>query len=187
MTSMMEPEDSNNMQAIIEKLTAQVSHPSELDAATKNLSMPAFLLNFYFATLQDLSPIGKAIYIPVQITEREGGRKSLFYLDQGEEVLAGIYVTDQGGVMLRYIKRVTGDSLPAQTGDIYSLRITSREGKAFFQGQGNLEMIDPSIGKGTFMFTGTSKATEALIVPQVISTVADCECFSLICGHPQQF
>src|SRR5439155_16646299 len=72
-----------------------VQHAGELDAATKNLGFPAFLLNFYLATSVNLSPIGleAAVHIPVQITEREGGRKSLYDLAQGEQVLAGIYVT----------------------------------------------------------------------------------------------
>src|SRR5437762_1482286 len=96
----------------------EVHHSSELDAVTKNMGMPASLLNFYLATRVDLSSsteigIGKAVYIPVQITEREGGRKSIYGLLPGEEVLVGIYVTDEA-IALRYMERKTGSSLPAQ-------------------------------------------------------------------------
>jgi hypothetical protein len=68
-----------------------VQDPSGLDAATTNAGRPAFLLNFYLATQADLSPmgLGTVVYIPVQITEREGGRKSVYFLDQNEEALIG--------------------------------------------------------------------------------------------------
>src|SRR6266566_5138071 len=88
------------------KLFQQVYHPDEIDEATKNLQIPASLLNFYLATPIDLSSVGlgQAVHIPVQITAREGGRKSLYYLKAGEEMLEGIYVTNQV-IALHFIKR----------------------------------------------------------------------------------
>src|SRR3989442_2880822 len=64
----------------------------KLDEVTKNLNMPASLLNFYFATSLDLSLVGlgHVVHIPVQISKREGGRKSILYLEAGEETLTGI-------------------------------------------------------------------------------------------------
>ena len=123
--------------------------PDKLDATTKNLGMPASLLNFYFATQADLSSIGlgKAVHIPVQVSEREGGRKSIYYLDQNEEILAGIYVTSEG-LALRFVRRVTGSSLPAQAGDVYSTRITNRAGELVFEGQETLQAFDPQTGEG---------------------------------------
>ncbi|HZU04054.1 MAG TPA: hypothetical protein VFA10_30610 [Ktedonobacteraceae bacterium] len=129
----------------LDKLTGRIDHPDELDEVTKDLGAPAYLLNFHCATPMDLSPIGlgEAVHIPVQISQREGGRKSIFYLDQGEEALVGILVTNQG-IALRFMKRETGNSPRAQKGDIYSTRITSREGEPIFEGKGELDEIDPS-------------------------------------------
>src|SRR2546428_10095750 len=129
----------------MEKLRQQVHHPDEIDEVTRKENIPASLLNFHLATPVDLSSVGlgQGVYIPVQITEREGGRKSSYYLKAGdEETLVGIYVTNQG-IALRFMKRVTGESLPAQTGDIYEQRITSRERELISQFEGKLEVINP--------------------------------------------
>jgi hypothetical protein len=91
--------------------------------------------------------LGSAVYIPVQISQREGGRKSLYYLNAGEEVLAGIFVTGQG-IALKFIKRDTGSSLPAQTGDMYSIRVTNLAGEVIVQEQGGLEVVNPATGSG---------------------------------------
>src|SRR6266446_5020482 len=91
----------------------EVDHPSKLDEATKDMGKPASLLNFYLATWVDLSSsvdlssigLASAVYIPVAISPKEGGRKSLYDLEQNEEILTGIYVTSVG-IALRYVKRV---------------------------------------------------------------------------------
>ena len=139
--------------SIVKELSKRALQPDELDEVTKNLGIPAFLLNFYLATSVDLSSIGlgNVVHIPVQITKREGGRKSLYYLNPGEATLAGIYVTNQG-IALRFMERVTGRSLPAQTGDVYFERITNREGEVISQREGTLEIVDPLTGTGKFHF-----------------------------------
>ncbi|SRR6266487_1129316 len=128
----------------IAKKLEQVRHPDEIDAVT-NAEAPASLLNIYLATPADLSPIGlgQALYIPVQISGRDGGRKSLYYLDEQEETLMGAYTTSQG-IALRYMRRLTGQSKPAQTGDTYALRITNRDGEAIYEDDGVLEITDPT-------------------------------------------
>lgn len=133
----------------MEKLLAMVAHPYQIDEATKNLGIPPRLLNFHLATPADLSSmgLGNMLHIPVAISKSEGGRKSLYYLEPGEEVLAGIFVSSNE-IALRYIKRETGNETPAQTGDIYSLRITTRDGETIFEDRGDLEVIDPRIGHG---------------------------------------
>jgi hypothetical protein len=95
------------------------------------------------------------VYIPVQVSSREGGRKSLYFLAPGEEVLAGIFVTSDG-IALRYIKRLTGKDVPAQTGDAYSERITSRDGRPVFEGIGRLEVFDPTKGFGRLVIDRTA-------------------------------
>lgn len=136
---------------IVETLRQQMPQPDQIDAVTDSLHMPAYLLNFYLATPLDLSSIGlgHVINIPVQITDRPGGRKSLFFLQPGEETLAGIYVTSQS-IALRYMKRLSGQSIPAQTGDTYAERITNREGIVISQGESRLEMLNPAEGSGRF-------------------------------------
>src|SRR5947209_20214773 len=92
---------------ILEKLTELISHPDQIDRVSNKLSVPAVLLNFHLASPADFSSIGlgNGIFIPVQITKRKGGRKSLYYLNPGEEILTGIFVTNQA-IVLRYIRRV---------------------------------------------------------------------------------
>ena len=131
----------------------QVDHSSKLDEATKGMGKPASLLNFYLATSVNLSWIGlptPAVYFPVMITEREGGRKSLYDLEQNEEVLTGIYVTSEG-IALRFVKRVTGNSLPPEVGDEFSTRMTNRAGQSVFEGQAKLQSFDPKTGEGHFV------------------------------------
>ena len=132
-----------------EALLGSVRSPEQIDDATNRLGIPPRLLNFNLATPIDLSAIGlgKAVHIPVQISNREGGRKSLYFLNSGEEVLAGICVTDDG-IALRYVKRLIGRGLPAKTGDVYETRITTVQGKTVYQEQGRLEVLDAEHGKG---------------------------------------
>ncbi len=170
-------EEQNRIMETLKENLKGVQAPDELDAATKNMGMPASLLNFYFATQVDLpgKTSGKAVFIPVQIAEREGGRKSLFFLDQNEEVLAGIYVTHEGGVVLRFVKRVTGTTIPAQAGDVYSARITNRDGELIFEGQEELLRFDPQTGEGQFVLSSSTESFNTLLA----ATPHRCTFFSL--------
>ena len=145
-------EEQNHMLDTLKEKLKNVQDPSELDAATQHADMPARLLNFHLATLVDLpwQESEKAVFIPVQITDREGGRKSIFFLDEGEETLVGIYITSEGGIALRYMKRATGSTKPAQEGDVYSIRITNRDDELVFEGQEKLLSLDLQTGQGNF-------------------------------------
>ncbi|HEX8139269.1 MAG TPA: hypothetical protein VF544_17030 [Pyrinomonadaceae bacterium] len=138
-----------DMPAAAERVLGSVSGPEQIDDVTKRAGLGARLLNFNLATPVDLSyaGLGKVVHIPVQISEREGGRKSLYFLNPGEEVLAGVFVTDDG-LALRYVKRLDGKGTPARTGDMYQTRVTTAQGKAIFQEQGRLEVIDAAHGRG---------------------------------------
>lgn len=135
----------------LDQLVQMVNNPGEIDGATKELKIPARLVNFYLATPADLTGLdiglGKALHIPVAIADREGGRKSLYYLEPGEEALAGIFVTGDS-MALRYVKRETGEGVPARTGDQYSLRIATRDGINLYQDQGTLTVLDARKGRG---------------------------------------
>ena len=138
--------------AAVEDLKNSVRRPEDIDGATRRLGIEPRLLNFNLATPVDLSEmgLGRAVHIPVQISEREGGRKSLYFLNPGEEVLAGIFVTDDG-LALRYVKRLTGRGSPARTGDTYETRVTTADGKAVHREEGRLEVLDPERGTGQFV------------------------------------
>ncbi|NMO18827.1 hypothetical protein HPC49_07170 [Pyxidicoccus fallax] len=139
-------------------LKERVSRPEELDPVSKELNIPARLVQFHLATPTDLSELGlgQATHLPVAISDSEGGRKSLYYLEPGEEVLAGFFVTNNG-LALRYVKRESGEGVPAQTGDIYTERYTTREGRELFAGQGKLEVVDAEKGSGHVNLTQTPK------------------------------
>src|SRR5688500_8500000 len=90
--------------AVIDQLRDMVHAPDDIDRATQELGLDPRLLNFHLATVVDLSPLGlgPSLHIPVQITNRAGGRKSLYFLDVDEEVLAGVLVRELG-IILRYV------------------------------------------------------------------------------------
>lgn len=127
-----------------------VTGPSEIDAACDTLGIPARLMNFNLATPQDLTDfnMGHCIHIPVAITTRTGGRKSLYYLSNNEEVLAGIFVNSTGFAK-RYVKRISGIAVPAEDGDEYEERwVNHDESILLYKGAGELEILDSDIGLG---------------------------------------
>jgi len=138
-----------------EELSSSVRGPEDIDQVTEKLGISPRLINFNLATAVDLSDIGlgRAVHIPVQISDKEGGRKSLYFLDSGEEALAGIFVNEDG-LALRYVKRQSGEGTPARTGDSYQIRITTLDGKTIHEEQGRLKVIDPKIGKGELVIAG---------------------------------
>lgn len=181
-------EEQNRMMETLKGKLVEVQDPGKLDEATKNADMPAALLNFYFATQVDLSSIdlGTAVYIPVMISTREGGRKSVYFLDKNEEVLVGIYVTREGGVALRFVKRVTGSSLPAQAGDVYATRITSLDGEMVSEGQEQLQEFDPQTGAGQSVPAPSTESSNGFLAPEVAAprpqTPKGCILWGLICN-----
>ncbi|MDD4150958.1 MAG: hypothetical protein PHE33_13120, partial [Bacteroidales bacterium] len=135
----------------LEELKALVNNPAEIDNATAALGIPPFLLNLYLATSTNLRflniGLNEAVYIPRQITERDGGRKSQYLLRKGETTQAGVFMADSG-MMLRYVTRLTGESEYAQTGDIYLEQYLTRYGKLIYEADGTLEIVDITKGIG---------------------------------------
>jgi hypothetical protein len=150
------------MPAAFEGLKRLVRRPEQIDGATKRLRIEPALINFNLATPVDLSDIGlgKAVYLPIQVSDREGGRTSLFFLSPGEKVLAGIFVSDDG-VALRYVTRLDGRSNPARTGDLYETTVTNMQGEAIHQEQGRLRVIDPEHGIAEFIPLGGGRSAGA--------------------------
>ena len=143
----------------LEQLKEMVNKPSEIDAATIELGIPPFLLNLNLAVATDLSflniGIDKAVYIPRQVTDREGGRKSQYNLCKGETTQAGVYLAESG-MMLRFVTRVTGDTKNAKTGDIFMEQYRTRDGRLIFEGTGVLKITDEKKGIGQYELAQTN-------------------------------
>lgn len=137
-----------------------VSSPSDIDVATEALAAPPQLFNFHFAT-KVTTPLGKGLYIPVQISERAGGRKSLYYLVPGEQVMAGVFVVD-GSAFARLVRRESGVDVPARTGDVYTESFATLGGEVLFSGTGPLQVLDPEHGIGLLHLDGPSLRGESV-------------------------
>lgn len=170
-------EEQNHLIETLQEKFKAADYLKKLDEGTQ-----ASLLNFYLATQVDLSwlGLGKAVHIPVQVAESEGGRKSVYCLDQGEEVLTGIYVTCEG-IALSFMKRVSGSSFPAEVGSVYHTRIENRDRKLLFEGEEILQSFNRESGVGSFSTlagTGAYKDLSPLAGP--ISPHKICF-FNLVC------
>lgn len=141
-----------------EALKERANSPAEIDPATIELGIPAELFNVELATPADLSylniGLGKSVYIPKQIADREGGRKSQYLLCKGETVMTGIYANNCG-ILRRFVTRLTGDTPKAKTGDIYMEQLRTRDGRLTYEGTGALKITDERKGIGEITFAQT--------------------------------
>jgi hypothetical protein len=145
---------------VMESLVNATSNPSEIDENCNELNVPAILANYNLATPIELSylniGLSKGVYIPKQITTREGGRKSLYNLSIGESVIAGIILSEDC-MMLREVTRLAGTNDDfAENGDIYQERLLSRNGVLIYEGEGPLEITDEAKGQGNISLTQTT-------------------------------
>jgi len=149
--------------SVIDQLRDKVNRPEDIDRATKELGLEPRLLNLHLSTVVDLTSVGlgPALHIPVQVSTREGGRKSLYFLNVDEEVLAGIFVRELG-VILRYVKRTSGKSSRAETGDTYTERLANLAGDTLWESSGPLEVVDAEKGQGHISFSNASLQSEAV-------------------------
>jgi hypothetical protein len=144
----------NPSKELIAALTQKVSSPDEIDKATEQLAIPPRLINYHLASTIDLSDIGlgNCVYLPVQISNLGGGRKSLYLLNPGEKTMAGIFV-DGKDVYCRYITRESGSSSLAKSGDVYTEEIRKTDGTVIVSGSGKLNIKDPKKGMGELTVT----------------------------------
>jgi hypothetical protein len=153
------PIKCENCPPITSELSLQVNHPSEIDGKCEELGVTAILANYFLATPVDLSylnmNLSEGVHLPRQISTREGGRQSLYYLQVGETAMAGI-ITTEDSLMVRYVTRVTGTGVHAQTGDIYREQLRSRSGELIYEGEGTLHILDINKGKGKIHLEQTS-------------------------------
>jgi hypothetical protein len=145
-------EIDNNLTSLdgrLGRLIESVDHPDQLDAMTQRLGIGAALVNCNAASVMDLADIGlgQVVHLPVQVSDRQGGRKSLYFINPKERIRAGFFVNGQGAAE-RYVTRETGTSFPAATGDIYTEEVISMTGEVIVKMKGKLEVIDRSKGHG---------------------------------------
>ncbi|MBD8081979.1 hypothetical protein [Chryseobacterium caseinilyticum] len=137
---------------IVDEIKKLVNKPADIDSALIELGISPFLLNLYLATPRNLSflniGIEKALYVPRQVTTDKGGRKSLYFLEQGEAVIAGAYFTVEG-ILIRRVTRLSGASEIAKTGDKYKLEILSLDETIILSAEGLLEIEDDTKGIGS--------------------------------------
>lgn len=151
MSERNQPQDVTS--SLLAMLQAEVRHPSEIDAATERIGIEPSLVNFHLASIVDLSfiKLDQGVNLPIQISSRRGGRKSLYYLHPGEKVLASI-VTTSTRLLLRYVSRDSGRSVPAQGGDEYTEEFRSVDGRLLSASKGKLEILDAAKGEGRLVF-----------------------------------
>lgn len=144
-----------------QELLSLVEHPEDIDAATDRLGIPALLMNPHLSTAVDLSDagLGAGVHIPVQISKQRGGRKSLYYLQPGEKIMAGIIATATS-LLFRYVARETGRSIPAQAGDQYVEELRSASGSVISQLRGRLEITNTRKGEGRLVFDSPASPEE---------------------------
>lgn len=126
-----------------------VESPFDIDNVTDSLGIPPSLVNVHLAAKLDFSEfgLGECIYLPVQISKKDGGRKSLYFLHPGEKVFCGILVNSDG-IALRYVTRETGEVSFARDGDVYNEEYRALNGQWIVRMKGVLKILDEKRGYG---------------------------------------
>lgn len=137
-----------HVQSLIETVyQLGITNPLQLEPALTSLGLAPRLINPHFATAV-CTPLGKMVHIPVQISTKAEGRPSLYFLPVGEETLAGYLINPEGHIYERWVKRETGSTIPAQTGDHFRVQLRTLAGEVLWDGVGRLEVSDPKRGEG---------------------------------------
>jgi hypothetical protein len=145
------------------RLVSEIRGPEDHDRATAALAMNASLVNIHLST-KVTTPLGPALHIPIQISKREGGRKSLYFISPREQIIAGIYIIDST-IYYRAIRRDSGNAIPAETGDVFTELILARDGTVVHEAQGMLRILDFSRGVGVLEPIVGASAGETEPVP----------------------
>jgi hypothetical protein len=106
-------------------ITAGVDYKHDLDSAFGAVEIFPHLLVPQLASLF-AGPQGSVLHIPLHISERSGGRPSLFMLAPGQEIVVGIYVVG-GKLFERRVTKQTGTA-DLLVGDEFTERITDMAG-----------------------------------------------------------
>jgi hypothetical protein len=84
--------------------------------------------------------LGKGLHIPLAVSDREGGRKSLLNLKVGEETQTGTFLID-ARVFHQYMARLDGSETPATKAN-YKEKVTTADGQTVYEQTYQLTQID---------------------------------------------
>jgi hypothetical protein len=105
----------------------------------KSLSSDARLFNFRYSTVVEFQG-GRALYIPVAVTDTRAGRSTVYELPVGEKTLMGIYVLNNL-IYEHYLTRIDEET--------YDTEITGcNSGQVIQTARSKLERIDERVGLG---------------------------------------
>lgn len=116
---------------------------SEVDRATTSLNLNPGRYNVALSNPVE-TPLGTGLHIPVAISEREGGRKSILNLKAGEEVHTGTFLIG-AKVFHQHMMRVSGTDTPARQAD-YRERVATADGLNVYERMCRLTMVDEERG-----------------------------------------
>ena len=132
--------------------TAQI--PEGLDSTATQLGIPARLINLNLVTVLETS-LGPSLYLPFQISSREGGRLSTYFLSPGESVITGALVNNNK-IYYREVRRDSGDGKPAKTGDRFTEIILDENYQPIRATSVTLKVLEPKTLTGQFIIAPTS-------------------------------
>lgn len=103
----------------IAKVRAAVRRREDIDKVAERAGYTSYLMNLHLSRHLDLTSLklGSGAYVPVMISTRSGGRKSMLDLQVGESVVIGALISDRG-VLLRHMLRKKGETKELASGDI---------------------------------------------------------------------
>jgi hypothetical protein len=140
----------------IAELRARARKPEDLDVIAEKAGLSSLLINPHLAGPMDFTNLGlgKGVYMPVMISNRSGGRPSMFDLGPGETATVGALVSDEG-ITLRKVTRDKGPAKDMEVGSTYTETWMTLEGKPRVSLEMKVTSLDRKVGKLTAEGSGT--------------------------------
>jgi hypothetical protein len=134
----------------IAKVRAGVRRRQDIDKVAEAAGYTSHLMNFHLAQPFDLTElgIGRGAYVPVMISKRSGGRKSMFDLLVGESAVVGALISDDG-ILLRHVLRKKGGPKGIAAGDIIRETWQNLDGKVVSTGNITVTAVNTKNGQIT--------------------------------------
>lgn len=143
------------------KISATVRDRADIDSIAERAGYTSHLMNLHLARPLDLTEfkIGNGVYVPVMISARSGGRKSMLDLRTGEQIVVGALICEQG-IILRHVQRRKGGSGLLAPGDVMIETWRTLKGSAVMAFNVTITEVDAErgrvLGNGTGTGTGTA-------------------------------
>jgi len=132
-------------------LSLGIENPLELDGITQAIGAPSFLVNLHMATRITLNG-EEALHLPVQVSNSNRGRPSLYFQEPNQPVLVGYVIFPDFTVWQRIVTRKTGRG-KARSGDVYETELRELSGELVAHWRGRLNVIDGNKGCGELVTT----------------------------------